>query len=143
MDKVTWLCQHRSGLLEEWFVTAAKERLAAQQKSAAEHQQMAAAEAEDYEMADQMSMVIEKHGRERVEYAAILENIKRALQDLDSQKSAFSQSTHLYKLAGWGSGLVRSLTLEAFVNRGGECGNVFEGYSLRDRGEFLRQDRRL
>jgi hypothetical protein len=52
MDEVTCLSQHRSGLLEEQFVTAVKERLAAQQKLAAEHQQMAAAEAEDYQMAD-------------------------------------------------------------------------------------------
>jgi hypothetical protein len=33
-----------------------------------------------------MSMVVEKHERERVEYAAILENIKQSLQHLDSQK---------------------------------------------------------
>jgi hypothetical protein len=87
-NEVTKLRQHRTGLLEERHVTAAKERLAGQQKAAAEAQQMAAAEAEEFELADEMSMVIDKYEREKVEYRAILENIQRALVQLESTKKA-------------------------------------------------------
>ena len=86
MEEVTRLRQQRIGLLEERFVTLAKERLATQQKEQAEVQQMAAAESEDFEMADRMGAVIDNHEREREEYAAFLESIGQAIQQLDSQK---------------------------------------------------------
>ena len=89
MEEVTRLRGHRAGLLEERFVTTAKERLAVQQKKQAETLQMAALnEHEDFELADQMQQTIERHEREQAEYAAILENIGRALTELDRQKQA-------------------------------------------------------
>lgn len=86
MTQVTKLRQHRSGLLEERFVTLAKERLATQQRSHAESQQTLAAEHEDFETADKMSHLIDAHERERVEFAAVLENIQLALKQLEDQK---------------------------------------------------------
>ena len=86
MEEVTRLRQQRIGLLEERFVTLAKERLAIQQKEQAEVQQMAAAEAEDFELADKMGAFIEKHERERTEFAAVLESIGQTIQQLDTQK---------------------------------------------------------
>jgi hypothetical protein len=88
MDEVKRLRKHRSVLLEERFGTKAKERLAAQQKAQAEAQQMAAAEAEDFELADRMGSLIECHARECAEHKTILENIGRALVQLDSQKKS-------------------------------------------------------
>jgi hypothetical protein len=88
MDNVTRLRQHRSGLLEERFVTAAKERLAAQQRDQAQAQQHVAVKDEDYELAEQLQMVMEAHERERLEFAAVRESIARALQELDGQKTA-------------------------------------------------------
>jgi hypothetical protein len=97
MTQVTKLRQHRSGLLQERFLTLAKERLASQSKSHAEAQQMAAAEAEDFETADQMSRVIEAHERERVEISAVLENIQLALRQLEEQKSQVVEGvTHCF-----------------------------------------------
>lgn len=86
MAEVQRLRQHKSGLLEERFQTVAKQRLAAQQKTAAESQQMAAAEAEDYELADRLTTLLETHEREEKECASILENIGRALEELEEQK---------------------------------------------------------
>ena len=86
MAEVTRLRQHRSGLLEERFLTSAKERLATQQKAQAEAQLQAAAEAEDFELADRMGSLMDAHERERLEFAAILDNIGRALKQLDLQK---------------------------------------------------------
>jgi hypothetical protein len=87
MNEMTRLRQQRTGLLEERFVTNAKERLAGQQKARALAQQAAAAEAEDFELADTMSTMIDRHGQEQAEYAAILENIGRAIRDSDAQKN--------------------------------------------------------
>jgi len=86
MAEVTRLRQHRSGLLEERFLTSAKERLATQQKAQAEAQLQAAAEVEDFELADRMGSLMDAHERERQEFASILENIGRALKQLDLQK---------------------------------------------------------
>eukprot|EP00977_Amphora_coffeiformis_P006015 scaffold1291_cov136-Amphora_coffeaeformis.AAC.4 len=87
MAEVQRLRQHKSGLLEERFQTVAKQRLAAQQKSAAESQQMAAAEAEDYELADRLTTLLVTHEREEKECSSILENIGRALEELEKQKN--------------------------------------------------------
>jgi len=101
MEEVTRLRQHRNGLLEERFVTLAKERLATQQKAQAEAQQMTAAEAEDFELADRMGTVIESHERERIEFAAIQENIGRALKELDSQQEIIVERvTHCFQEIG-------------------------------------------
>jgi predicted nucleic acid-binding Zn-ribbon protein len=98
MEEVTRLRQHRSGLLEERFVTMAKERLAIQQQAQAEKHQMAAAESEDFEMADEMSNIIERHKREQAEYSSILENITRALHQIDQQKQmCVEQVTKCFK----------------------------------------------
>ena len=86
MDEVTRLRGHRSGLMEERFVTTAKERLAVQQKQQAEALQTAAAEAEDFELADQLSQTIARHAQEQAEYAAILASMERALTELERQK---------------------------------------------------------
>lgn len=88
MDKVLHLRQQRNMLLDERFVALAKERLAVQQISHAESQQTTAAEAEDFDLADQLQMVIDSLTRERAETNAILENIGNALNLLESQTPA-------------------------------------------------------
>jgi hypothetical protein len=86
MDRVGQLRQQRGMLLEERFVTLAKERLASQQMAQAEAQQQAAAEAEDFDLADQMGTVLEAHARERGELDSILVSIGRALEQLETQR---------------------------------------------------------
>lgn len=95
MNEVTRLRQHRAGLLEERFVTNAKERLAVQQKKQALQYQAAAAASEDFERADLMSATIDRHEREEAEYGAILENIGRAIRELDRQKKAYVDAVTL------------------------------------------------
>ena len=92
MNEVTRLRQHRAGLLEERFVTNAKERLAVQQMKQAELHQITAAENEDFDLADQMSATIDRYSREQAEYSAILDNIGRAILELDRQKVQFVEN---------------------------------------------------
>ena len=87
MAEIQRMRQHKSGLLEQRFQTAAKQRLAIQQKAVAESQQMAAAEAEDFELADRLTTLLESHEREEQECTSILENISRALEQLETQKN--------------------------------------------------------
>lgn len=86
MTEIQRLRQHKSGLLQERFKTAAKQRLAIQQKAVAEAQQMEAAEAEDFELADRLTTLLEGHERDETECASILAEIGRALEQLESQK---------------------------------------------------------
>jgi len=48
-----------------------------------------------------------------------------------------SSTTQLFNTGGWGIGPQRNLTPEEFA-KGGDR-RAFEGYKLRDRGEFMRQ----
>lgn len=79
-------------LTEERFVSIAKDRLATQQIEHAESQLQAAVEEENYELADQLGQVIDGHKREKQEVALMLENIAKALAQLDSQKSSVVKS---------------------------------------------------
>lgn len=97
MEEVMRLRSHRSGLLQERFVTVAKERYATQQKAQAELQLQAAAEAEDFELAAKMDSEIQAHERERMEYTSILGNITAALKELDAQKVVLVEKvTHCF-----------------------------------------------
>lgn len=87
MDRVAQMRDQHKGLLDERLVSLAKERLATQSMAAAEAQQMAAAEAEDYDLADRLAAVIDGYAREKAELTSILDNIGRALAELDSQKN--------------------------------------------------------
>ena len=94
MEEMKRLRQHKTGLLEERFQAAAKERLCVSKKEQAEAQQMAAVESEDFELADRMNTVMEQVESERLEYSRIAENIGRALQQLqEQQQSLVSQVT--------------------------------------------------
>lgn len=85
MDGVGRLRQQRNMLLDERYVALAKERLAIQQIAQAELQQVAAAEADDFEVAERLQIIIEGHTRDKGELSAILDNIGRALTQLDTQ----------------------------------------------------------
>jgi hypothetical protein len=87
MDRVAQMRDQHKGLLDERLVSLAKERLATQSMAAAEAQQMAAAEAEDYDLADRLAAVIDGYAREKAELTSILDNIGRALAELDSQNN--------------------------------------------------------
>jgi len=88
MQKVAELREQRTMLLEERFVALAKERLASQQIVQTETQQLDAAEEEDFELADRLQVVLDGHNREKGECTAILENISKALEQLDQQTPA-------------------------------------------------------
>ena len=88
MEQVQRLRQHKTGLLEERFQAAAKERLAISKKEQAEAQQMAAVEAEDFDLADRMNTLLDQVEAERLEQVRILEHIGRALQQLQEQKQS-------------------------------------------------------
>lgn len=85
MDGVGRLRQQRNMLLDERYVALAKERLAIQQIKQAEAQQLLAAESDDFDSAERLQIIIDKHHRDKGELTAILENIGRALAQLDSQ----------------------------------------------------------
>jgi hypothetical protein len=125
MAEIQRLRQHKSGLLEERFKTVAKERLAVQQKASAEAQQMAAAEAEDFELADRLGTLLESHERDQAECAAILENIGRALSQLDSQKKAFVD-----RMTGYFSDIQRKLQLMQQEEESKETEDVAEKLNM-------------
>ena len=86
MTQVSTVRAQRKLLLEERFVALAKERLSTQQITQAEAQLQAAAEEEDYELADQLGQVIQAHENERSEVTALLEAITEKLEQLESTK---------------------------------------------------------
>ncbi|CAB9513386.1 expressed unknown protein [Seminavis robusta] len=91
MGKVTQLRQQRTRLLEERTRALTQERLATQQRDLTEQQLTAAAEAEDYELADQLGGVLSNYEKEQKECASMREHIDMAIQELDSQKQIVVQ----------------------------------------------------
>jgi hypothetical protein len=92
MEQVENVRSQQKMLSEERFVSLAKDRLAAQQIEQTEQQLQTAVEEEDYELADQLGQVLEGHKREKHEVGLMLENISKALAQLDSQKELVVQS---------------------------------------------------
>mmetsp|Transcript_11503 Transcript_11503/g.27506 ORF Transcript_11503/g.27506 Transcript_11503/m.27506 type:complete len:1324 (-) Transcript_11503:44-4015(-) len=92
MGQVENVRSQQKMLTEERFVSIAKDRLATQQIAQAESQLQTAVEEENYELADQLGQVIDGHKREKQEVALMLENIAKALEQLDSQKSLVVKS---------------------------------------------------
>ncbi|KAG7352872.1 UvrB/UvrC motif-containing protein [Nitzschia inconspicua] len=86
MEQVENVRSQQKMLSEERFVSLAKDRLATQQIEQTEQQLHAAVEEEDYELADQLGQVLEGHKREKHEVGLMLENISKALVQLNSQK---------------------------------------------------------
>jgi len=91
MQQVDAMRNQQKMLTEERFVAIAKQRLATQQIEQTETQLQVAVENEDYELADHLGQVVEGHNREKAEVAAVLDNIAKALEQLDSQKSLVVQ----------------------------------------------------
>lgn len=60
-----------------------------------------------------------------------------ASASLSRSGGSFSSCSSLYQTGGWGIGPQRELTPEEFAKVGER--RAFEGYKLRDRGEFMRQ----
>ena len=79
------LRKQRASLLEERSNVSKNLRLATQQLSLAEAQQTAAAEAENYDLADQLAEVIERHVNQQAEYVSIRQNIDGAFDQLECQ----------------------------------------------------------
>jgi len=84
-DRVTGLRKQRASLLDERSNVSKNLRLATQQLSLAEAQQTAAAEAENYDLADQLAEVIERHVNQQAEYVSIRQNIDGAFDQLECQ----------------------------------------------------------
>lgn len=87
MQQVEAVRSQQKMLTEERFVAIAKQRLSTQQIEQTEVQLQLAVDNEDYELADQLGQVIESHNRERAEVASVLDNIAKALEQLESQKA--------------------------------------------------------
>ena len=86
MARVTQLRQQRSELVKERHSALTHERLASQQLDLTEQQLTAAAEAEDFELADQLGSVLETYQKEQAECTRMLKHIDMAVQELDNQK---------------------------------------------------------
>ena len=80
------LRRQRATLAEEKKGTEKKLRLLRQQVSLMEAQQSAAADAEDFDMADRLAAILEKHLQEQEKHQTILSEIQRALGELDKQQ---------------------------------------------------------
>jgi hypothetical protein len=92
MTQVENVRSQQKMLMEERFVSLAKDRLAEQQIEQTEQQLQVAVEKEDYELADQLGQVVEGHKREKHEVGLVLVNIAKALTQLNSQKELVVQS---------------------------------------------------
>jgi hypothetical protein len=55
------------------------------------------------------------------------------------QKNRQNHSVVLFNTGGWGIGPQRELTPEEFATGGAQNKKYFEGYQIRNRGEFMRQ----
>jgi len=79
--------QERLTLIEKQSAAEKQEHLATQQISQAEKQQMAAAEQEDFELADRLAAVIEQHENEKNEHSQSRQSIEGLIQHLDEKRS--------------------------------------------------------
>jgi hypothetical protein len=66
-------------------------RCLAQQQSLTERQQLAAAEAEDFDLADRFAAVLEKLSKDYNEQQAALNGIQRALSHLETQQNEHTE----------------------------------------------------
>mmetsp|Transcript_13150 Transcript_13150/g.19916 ORF Transcript_13150/g.19916 Transcript_13150/m.19916 type:complete len:1217 (-) Transcript_13150:1275-4925(-) len=80
------LRQERASLFERRLLAEKQQRLAIQQISQAEAQQMEAAEQEDFDLADRLAAVIEQHEKEKAEYSKILDHIKNLISTLEQKR---------------------------------------------------------
>lgn len=86
IDQVHQLRKHKTGLLEEQVQVVALLRSARSKKEQAEAQQIAAVEAEDFDLADRMNTIMEQVEKERLENVRFLDNIRSALSQLHEQR---------------------------------------------------------
>ncbi|KAL7467629.1 hypothetical protein ACHAXS_007870 [Conticribra weissflogii] len=91
-DRVTELREQRAKLVKDRTNAEKTERFAAQQISYAEVQQTKAAEAEDFEAADRLATVIDRHAKEREEQAKIVKQIGNAIAELDGEREEASKA---------------------------------------------------
>jgi len=91
-DNVTILRARRTEMVKERARLEKAERYAEQQRDVAETQQTAAAEDEDFESADRLAGVIEKHSREKEEHSIMCKRINESIIQLDKEKEAASKA---------------------------------------------------
>ena len=91
-DRVTELRERRTKLVKDRSEAEKTERFAAQQISYAETQQTKAAEEEDFEAADRLATVIDRHTKERDEQMKIVKQIVGAIAQLDREMEVASQA---------------------------------------------------
>ena len=75
-------------LIEERFFFSKQLRLAEQQLLNAEAQQAAAANAEDFDLADKLAPMIEKYTHERDEHNIVIKNIGLAFDELKRHRAS-------------------------------------------------------
>ena len=85
-DRVSQLRKQRARLLEEREGATKGMALAARQAELAVAQQSEAAEREDFELADKLAGMIDKHAADEKEHERILHNINLAVKELDTQR---------------------------------------------------------
>jgi len=91
LHRVTQLRNQRAILLEERAAAEKQHKLAAQQVKQAEAQQMVAAEQEDFDLAERLAGIIEKHASEKVGLDTKLKTIGEAISELDAKSAVVVQ----------------------------------------------------
>jgi len=84
--RVVELRNERASLIYKRSVAEKQERLATQQISQAESQQIEAIEHEDFELADHLAAVIDRHQKEKDEQSKMLDRIESDIDALDSKR---------------------------------------------------------
>lgn len=85
-ERVAQLRKQRAMLIEERDAATKGMALAARQAELATAQQSEAAEREDFELADKLAGIIDKHAADEKEQERILHNINLAVKELDAQR---------------------------------------------------------
>lgn len=85
-NRVVQLRNERASLVHKRSLAEKQERLATQQISQAETQQTEAIEHEDFELADHLAAVIERHQKEKDVQAKTLDDIETTIDALDSKR---------------------------------------------------------
>lgn len=87
MDHMGQLRLHKSALEAERLAAAAKQRWSQAELEQAEAQQQAAVDVEDFERADELGSTIAKHQAAIQEAGAIVQNIAKALAEIEQQNA--------------------------------------------------------
>lgn len=138
--RVAKLRERRVTLIEERFFFSKQLRLAEQQLLNAEAQQAAAANAEDFDLADKLAPMIEKYTHERDEHNIVIKNIGLAFDELKRHRASIvSELTDCFRNIRKKLELFEGEEQQKMDEHDAEATSNFEAtsYSLRAESERL------